>query len=95
MTSLAEHAFGRHCSPRSFGHSGNVGSSFAWADPDNGLAAAVVFNGVVDPDSAFLRRPAIVRAIVTDLGLDDAPRPPQGEDDEAEEPPRRRWFRRG
>ena len=95
MTSLAEHAFGRHCSPRSFGHSGNVGSSFAWADPDNGLAAAVVFNGVVDPDSAFLRRPAIVRAIVTDLGLDDAPRPAQGEDDEAEEPPRRRWFRRG
>lgn len=94
MTSLSEHAFGRHCSARSFGHSGNVGSSFAWADPDNGLAAAVVFNGVVDPESAFLRRPAVVRAIVTDLGLDDPPAPAVAEGDGDEGRPRRRWFRR-
>jgi CubicO group peptidase (beta-lactamase class C family) len=92
MTSLSEHAFGRHCSPSSFGHSGNVGSSFAWADPAYGLAAAVVFNGVVDPDSAFLRRPSVVRAIVTDLELDQAP-PAEAEpvDDDR---PKRRWFRR-
>jgi CubicO group peptidase (beta-lactamase class C family) len=92
MTSLREHAFGRHCSPSSFGHSGNVGSSFAWADPEIGLAAAVVFNGVVDPDSAFLRRPSVVRAIVTDLGLDESAEPElvPGDDDR----PKRRWFRR-
>ena len=33
MTGLAGHAFGRWCSPSSFGHSGNVGASFAFADP--------------------------------------------------------------
>ena len=91
MTALSEHAFGRHCSPSSFGHSGNVGSSFAWADPATGLSAAVVFNGVVDPESAFLRRPAVVRAIVTDLALDEAPEPEAVDDGQ----PRRRWFRRG
>ncbi len=103
MTALAEHAFGRHCSPRSFGHSGNVGSSFAWADPENGLAAAVVFNGVVDHESAFLRRPAIVRALVTDLGLDGAPRSQSqgaagaepGDVADEDDAPKRRWFRRG
>jgi CubicO group peptidase (beta-lactamase class C family) len=95
MTSLSEHAFGRHCSPRSFGHSGNVGSSFAWADPEYGLAAAVVFNGVVDPDSAFLRRPSVVRAIVTDLELDQAP-PGEADAEPADDDdrPKRRWFRR-
>ena len=35
-------------SPESFGHSGNVGSSFAWADPPHDLAVAVIFNGIVD-----------------------------------------------
>jgi CubicO group peptidase (beta-lactamase class C family) len=96
MTSLSEHAFGRHCSPRSFGHSGNVGSSFAWADPEYGLAAAVVFNGIVDPDSAFLRRPSVVRAIVADLGLDQPPpAEPEADDGGADaERPKRRWFRR-
>jgi CubicO group peptidase (beta-lactamase class C family) len=92
MTSLAEHAFGRHCSPRSFGHSGNVGSSFAWADPETGLAAAVVFNGIVDPESAFLRRPSVVRAIATDLGLDGGP--DQHAEPAEDDRPKRRWFKR-
>jgi CubicO group peptidase (beta-lactamase class C family) len=70
MTSLADHAFGPNCSPNSFGHSGNVGSSFAFADPDHDLAVAVVFNGIVDHQSAFLRRPVLVRALYNDLGLD-------------------------
>ncbi len=67
MTDLRGHAFGPLVSPSSFGHSGNVGSSFAWADPDRDLACAVVFNGIVDPESAFVRRPAVVRAIYRDL----------------------------
>ncbi len=33
MTELAGHHYGRDCSPRSFGHSGYVGSSLAFADP--------------------------------------------------------------
>jgi CubicO group peptidase (beta-lactamase class C family) len=70
MTSLADHAFGPMCSPTSFGHSGNVGSSFAFADPDHDLAIAVIFNGIVDHESAFLRRPVLVGALYTDLGLD-------------------------
>lgn len=68
MTSLADHAFGDVCSPSSFGHSGNVGSSFAFADPDHALAVAVVFNGIVDHESAFVRRPALMRALYADLG---------------------------
>lgn len=67
MTGLAGHAFGRWCSPSSFGHSGNVGSSFAFADPAHDLAVAVVYNGITDHESAFLRRPALIRAIYTDL----------------------------
>jgi CubicO group peptidase (beta-lactamase class C family) len=70
MTALAGHQFGREPSPTAFGHSGNVGSSFAFADPVHDLAVAVVFNGITDPDSAFLRRPALVRAIYLDLGLE-------------------------
>lgn len=73
MTGLAGHAFGRSCSPSSFGHSGNVGSSFAFADPDHDLAVAVVYNGITDHESAFLRRPAIIRAIYTDLAAAGAP----------------------
>jgi len=90
MTVLDGHAFGRSPSPSAFGHSGNVGSSFAFADPAHDLAVAVVFNGLVDHESAFLRRPALVRAIYRDLDL-------AGIDDEPREPavlPRHRWRRR-
>lgn len=67
MTGLGGHAFGPAPSPEAFGHSGNVGSSFAWADPAHDMAAAVVYNGVVDPESALSRRPALVRAVYADL----------------------------
>ena len=67
MTGLAAHAFGRSPSLRAFGHSGNVGSSFAFADPELGLAVCAIYNGLVDPQSAFLRRQALVRAIYADL----------------------------
>jgi CubicO group peptidase (beta-lactamase class C family) len=67
MTNLVDHRFGAECPPDSFGHSGNVGSSFAFADPQRGLSVAVIFNGIVDEDSSFLRRPALVHAVYTDL----------------------------
>ena len=97
MTALKGHAFGSACSPRSFGHSGNVGATVAFADPDYDLAVGVVFNGVVDHESAFLRRPALVRAIYLDL--DDAGLGPAQADTEADgaddaPEPRRRWFGR-
>ena len=88
MTSLAGHRFGKECSPRSFGHSGNVGSSFAFADPEYDLSVAVVFNGITDPDSAFFRRPALTRALYSDLGLLDR------EPEAVESTNRSRIFRR-
>jgi len=100
MTDLAHHAFGPMCSPSSFGHSGNVGSSFAFADPAHDLAAAVVFNGIVDSESSFLRRPAVVGSLYHDLGLlggdaeVDDEEPAAGEDDEAPRRGLRRFLRR-
>lgn len=91
MTDLSGHAFGPSVSSSSFGHSGNVGSSFAFADPARDLAVAVVFNGIVDPESAFLRRPVILRALYRDLDLLDVPAPVDGPPAET----RGRWFRRG
>jgi CubicO group peptidase (beta-lactamase class C family) len=67
MTSLDQHAFGKDCSPASFGHSGYAGASFAFADPAHDLAVGVVFNGVVGHESAFLRRRALTRALYADL----------------------------
>jgi CubicO group peptidase (beta-lactamase class C family) len=71
MTELDLHAFGDACSESSFGHSGNVGASFAFADPERDLAVGVVFNGLVGYDAAFLRRRALLRALYLDL--DDSP----------------------
>jgi CubicO group peptidase (beta-lactamase class C family) len=96
MTDLAHHAFGPVCSPSSFGHSGNVGSSFAFADPEHDLAAAVVFNGIVDSESSFLRRPAVVGSLYHDLGLldGDGDEEDEGAVVEAEEDGPRRGLRR-
>jgi len=68
MTDVSQHAFGDACSPSSFGHSGNVGTSFAFADPERALAVGVVFNGLVGHDAAFLRRRAVINALYRDLG---------------------------
>jgi CubicO group peptidase (beta-lactamase class C family) len=67
MTELDAHAFGDRIGAASFGHSGNVGSSFAFADPDRELAVGVVFNGLVGHEAAFLRRRALVNALYADL----------------------------
>jgi CubicO group peptidase (beta-lactamase class C family) len=90
MTSLEQHAFGDSCGPAAFGHSGNVGTSFAFADPDRELAVGVVFNGLVTYEAAFLRRRAIVRALYLDLdeldGEEEQPTPSSSS--------RKRRFRR-
>jgi CubicO group peptidase (beta-lactamase class C family) len=67
MTALADHAFSSECSPRSFGHSGYAGSSFAFADPEYDVAVAVIFNGIVGHESSFMRRRALIRALYADL----------------------------
>jgi hypothetical protein len=96
MTNLIDHRFGVECSPESFGHSGNIGSSFAFADPGRNLAVAVIFNGIVDQDSSFLRRPALVHAIYADL---EAPAALDATDSGTDpvappaSPSRRRWRR--
>ena len=90
MTSLEQHAFGDSCGPASFGHSGNVGTSFAFADPDRDLAVGVVFNGLVGYEAAFLRRRAIVRAVYLDLDELQGPR----DDAPMQTRSRRRLFRR-
>jgi CubicO group peptidase (beta-lactamase class C family) len=77
MTELDQHAFGDACSASSFGHSGNVGSSFAFADPQHDVAVGVVFNGLVGYDAAFLRRRALLRALYLDLEERDAASGPE------------------
>ena len=94
MTSLDQHAFSEVCSPESFGHSGNVGTSFAFAEPDRALAVGVVLNGLVDHETAFLRRRALVRAIYLDLD-EHSQRTDDGDVPEAAQPPDKpRRFRR-
>jgi CubicO group peptidase (beta-lactamase class C family) len=89
MTRLEQHAFGDGASPESFGHSGHVGPSFAFADPERSLAVGVVFNGIVDHEVAFIRRRGLLRALFTDL--DDQ----AGTTSEVPaEPMRKRRFRR-
>jgi CubicO group peptidase (beta-lactamase class C family) len=67
MTDLRDHQFGSECGSSSFGHSGYVGSSFAFADPERQLAVSVIFNGILTHESAFMRRRAILRSLYADL----------------------------
>ncbi|HEX4777762.1 MAG TPA: serine hydrolase, partial [Acidimicrobiia bacterium] len=87
MTRLDEHAFGERCSDSAFGHSGNVGTSFAFADPERSLTVAVVFNGLVGHEAAFLRRRALVNTLYQDL--DALESPPDATEREADEAPAR------
>jgi CubicO group peptidase (beta-lactamase class C family) len=89
MTRLEQHAFGDGCSPQSFGHSGHVGTSFAFADPERSLAVGVVFNGIVDYEMAFVRRRGLLRALYRDL--DDLAGTTE---EQPEETRRKRRFRR-
>jgi CubicO group peptidase (beta-lactamase class C family) len=54
--------FGYDTSPRAFGHGGH-GSSVGWADPDVGLAVAIITNGLRSPAGHALRVAALSAAI--------------------------------
>jgi len=60
--------FGPHASPRTFGHSGNQ-SSAAFADPDNGVVAVVMFNGMPGETRHQARMRAVLTALYEDLDL--------------------------
>jgi len=54
--------FGYDTSPRAFGHGGH-GSSVGWADPELGLAVAIITNGMRGPADHALRAAALSAAI--------------------------------
>ncbi len=62
------YAYGRHCSPRTFGHSG-YRSSTAFADAEHGLAVALAFNGLPGDEAHAPRMCGTLEAIYEDLGL--------------------------
>jgi CubicO group peptidase (beta-lactamase class C family) len=66
------YGYGHHASPRTFGHSG-YRSSTGFADPENGLAVALVFNGTPANEGHERRIRAVVDAVFEDLRL--VPRP--------------------
>jgi len=60
--------YGRHSSPRTFGH-GGARSSTAYADPEHGVVVACVTNGMPDDRRHYRRFDAISTAIYEDLGI--------------------------
>ncbi len=67
------YGYGAHASPRAFGHAGFL-SSVAFADPEVGLAVALVFNGMpADHAIHTERQNAVCTAIYEDLGLVRSP----------------------
>jgi CubicO group peptidase (beta-lactamase class C family) len=70
------YGYGNHASPRTFGHSG-YRSSTAFADPEQGLAVALAFNGTPTHDAHERRIRAVLDALYEDLGLAAAD-PPAG-----------------
>jgi CubicO group peptidase (beta-lactamase class C family) len=66
------YGYGPHASPRTFGHSGNQ-SSCAFCDPEVGLVAAWMCNGMPGEERHFARQNAINAAIYEDAGLATRP----------------------
>ncbi len=62
------YAYGRHSSPRSFGHSG-YRSSTAFADPEHDLVVALAVNGTPGEDDHRRRFEEVLSAIYEDLEL--------------------------
>lgn len=67
--------FGPHAGDRAFGHSGHQ-SSTAFADPDTGLAVALVLNGMPGEAAHHVRMREILSALCEDLGV-APPVPPE------------------
>ncbi|MFM7068461.1 MAG: serine hydrolase domain-containing protein [Actinomycetes bacterium] len=65
MTTLSSHHFGDRVSDRAFGHAGQGGSCFAFADPARDVAVALLCNAGLDADTALgFRRAALTDAIL-------------------------------
>jgi CubicO group peptidase (beta-lactamase class C family) len=68
-------AFGRYCSPSTFGHSG-MRTSFVMADPECGLVVAAIANAMTPtPQASIGRDLRVVDAVYRDLGLATLSRP--------------------
>lgn len=65
-----------------------------WTLGLNDLAVAILFNGIVDFESAFVRRPAIISSIYRDLGLAATSTSPASDRDQQPAGGRRRRWRR-
>ena len=62
------YGYGPHASPRTFGHSG-MQSSCAFADPENQLAVAIVFNGTAGESAHDQRIRVVLKTMYEELGL--------------------------
>lgn len=62
------YGFGPHASERTFGHGGNQ-SSTAFADPQHGLAVAIVCNGMPGERAHQSRMRELLAAVYEDVGL--------------------------
>jgi CubicO group peptidase (beta-lactamase class C family) len=62
------YGFGRHCSPRTFGHGGSE-CAIAFADPEHGLVVTAAANGRPGEAAHQSRHRDICAAIYQDLGL--------------------------
>lgn len=58
--------FGSRCSPHSFGHAG-YRSSVAFADPERGLAVALIFNGMCGDEAHARRVSSVLEALYEDF----------------------------
>jgi len=64
----APYGYGDHASSRAFGHGGSQ-SSIAFADPEHGLAVALMFNGMAGEGANHKRTQAVLTALYEDFGL--------------------------
>jgi CubicO group peptidase (beta-lactamase class C family) len=78
MTHLSDHFFGPMPGEHAFGHSGFLGNSFAFADPEHHLVMAVFSNGIVGRSMPYqVRRPRQVFAVYEALGLSNSSAAPK------------------
>jgi CubicO group peptidase (beta-lactamase class C family) len=65
---LQPYGYGRRSSPRAFGHSG-AQSSVGFVDPEFGLVAVVIWNGMCGEAAHTRRQHDTLTALYDDLGL--------------------------